>query len=279
MRKWILLKLSLAAGAASIPAAAENPAESPTLTPKIPPSTLLDLAKPFRTRSPWRLVVTQGEPVKDYGDTDAPGELTLCLQKGTTGTCSSGPVTPPLRVTKGKDTNPWEPHYLLTSKAVYPSGPKGAPLLLLVTGSLHSGDGDQVVATQLNRYDSRSDQFRRIFVKTTGHNNNQETRFIVDGPLRGSVISAEPQQQPPYGYWIVVNSLSSAGDYHQVLRYLSATRYNDGNPLAVIDAEMPNIQRQLGLWKRGEPPPLPSSASSGKPCINPTLKHTVLWCG
>ncbi len=278
MRAWIHFMMSMGAGAASLHAIAENPAESRTAT-QISQSTVLDLAKPFGTRSPWRLVVTESESVKDYGDNDAPGALTICLQKGLSGTCASDPVTPPLRARKGENTNAWEPHYLLTAKVVYPAGPKGVPLLMLVTGSLYSGDGDQVVATQLARYDSRSDQFRRVFVKTTGHNNNQETRFIADGTLRGSVISAEPQQQPPYGYWIVVNSLSSAGDYHQVLRYLSATRYNDGNPLAVIDAEMPNIQSHLGLWKRGEPLPMPSSATSNKPCINPTLKNNVLWCG
>lgn len=277
MHGWMRLMMSMGAGAASFHAVAENPGEARTATPSSQ-STVLDLSKPFGTRSPWRLVVTEGDPVKDYGDNDAPGALAICLKKGLSGPCASDPVTPPSRARKGEDANAWEPHYLLTAKFVYPAGPKSAPLLLLVTGSLYSGDGDQVVATQLVRYDSRTDQFRRVFVKTTGHNNNQETRFIVDGPLRGSVISAEPQQQPPYGYWIVVSSLSSASDYHQGLRYLSATRYNDGNPLAVIDAEMPNIQSQLGLWKRGEPLPMPSSATSSKPCINPTLKNTVLWC-
>jgi hypothetical protein len=167
---------------------------------------------------------------------------------------------------------------LISAKAVYPRGPKAAPLLLIVTGSLLSGDSDQIVFTQLVTYDAAQDAFRRVYVKSTGHNNNQKIRFVTDGPLRGSVITAEPQEHLPYGYWIVVNKLASDGAYHQVLRYRSATLYNDGNPLAVIDSEMPNIEMRLGLWKPGEPLPAPRLGGNGKPCINPTLRHTELWC-
>ncbi|MEO5558107.1 MAG: hypothetical protein ABIO49_00355 [Dokdonella sp.] len=267
----------LAISVTRIPAIARTKPELPALRPT-PQSTQLDLGKPFHTRSPWRLVVTEGVPAKDYGDNDAPGALTLCLQKGSAETCLSDPVTPPLRARKSEDANAWEPHYLLTAKVVYPGGPERAPFLLLVTGSLYSGNGDQIISTQVLRYDAGRDEFRRILEKSTGHNNNQEIRFIAEGPLRGSVITAEPQQQPPYGYWIEVITLSSAGAYRQVLRYLSATRYNDGNPLAVIDAEMPTIQNRLGLWKPGEPLPTPSAANNSKPCIHPTLKRSVLWC-
>ena len=276
MRHWITLVMALATGLISTVATAQDPVASTPVHPT-PQGTRLDLEKQFHTRSPWRLTVTEGVPVKDYGDNDAPGALTLCLQKGATGPCLSDPVTPPLRATTPADDVAWEPHYLLTAKVVYPWGPEAAPFLLLVTGSLNSGDGDQVVATQLLGYDPHSDAFRRVYTKSTNHNNNQEIRFITDGPLRGSVITAEPQEHRPYGYWIVVHTLSHAGAYRQALRYRSATLYNDGNPLAVIDSEMPNIQRRLGLWKPGEPLPTPSTGD-GKPCIKPTLKHSELWC-
>jgi hypothetical protein len=92
------------------------------------------------------------------------------------------------------------------------------------------------------------------------------------------VISAEPQESRPYGYWIVVNTFSPPQSYTQALRYRSATLYADGNPLAVIDSEMPTIQKRLGLWKVGDPLPIPSSAKDGKPCLKPTLKHSELWC-
>jgi hypothetical protein len=127
-------------------------------------------------------------------------------------------------------------------------------------------------------YDRPRDTFRRIYGRSTGHNNNQEIRFITTGPLRGSVIIAEPQQRLPYGYWITVDKLSENDAYRQVLRYLSYTRYNDGNPLAVIDSEMPNIEQRLGLWKPGEPIPTPAHDVNGKPCLTPTLRHMELWC-
>jgi len=276
MRNRITLAMALAIVLLTTDAIAQTSTAPPPYHPA-PQGTQLDLGKAFHTRSPWRLVVTEGPSVKDYGENDAPGALTLCLRKGPAGPCLSDPVTPPLRATSPDDPIAWEPHYLLTAKAAYPKGPTSAPFLLLVTGSLNSGDGDQIVATQLLAYDPGSDAFHRVYSKSTGHNNNQEIRFVADGPLRGSVITAEPQERLPYGYWIVVETLSPAGAYRQVLRYLSATRYGDGNQLAVIDSEMPNIERRLGLWKPGDPLPAPA-AVDGKPCIKPTLKHSELWC-
>jgi hypothetical protein len=92
------------------------------------------------------------------------------------------------------------------------------------------------------------------------------------------VISAEPQNRRPYGYWVTVSRPAPDGTYRQALHYLSATRYNDGNPLAVIDAEMPNIQRRLGLWKPGAPLPTPPIGGDRKPCAKPRLKRGELWC-
>jgi hypothetical protein len=251
---------------------AQAPAAAPASAPA-PQGTELDLSKAFHTHSAWRLEVTEGPPTQDYGDNDAPGALTLCLRRGSAGPCVSGPATPPL------DTTPsyypaWEPHYLRTAKVVYPRGPRAAPLLLIVTGSLYAGHGDQIIANQLVAYDARQDAFRRVYTQSTGRNNNQEVRLITEGPLKGSVISAEPQDHLPYGYWIVVKRLTPAGAYRQVLRYPSATLYNDGNPLAVIDSEMPNIEERLGLWRPGQPLPLPD-----QPCPKPSLRHTELWCG
>lgn len=237
-----------------------------------PQGTELGLTKPFHTRSDWRLVVTEGSPAKDYGDNDAPGALTICLHKEPAAHCISEPVSPAPWPGTPDDQSAWAPHYLFIAKAVYPRGPQGAPLLEIVTGSLNSGDGDQVVSTVLAAYDPERDTFRRVFAKATARNNNQEIRFVTDGPLRGSVISAEPQQHRPYGYWIEVNQLNAAGTYGKALRYRSATLYGDGNRLAVIDSEMPNILKRLGLWKLGDPLPTPPS------CGKPVLRHAELWC-
>ena len=277
MRSRITFSIVLAVGLASAMGTAQNSIESLTDRPD-PQGKEIDLTKSFQTRSAWRFVVTEGSPDTDFGGNDAPGMLTLCLHKGPAGPCVSEPVTLPLRKTTPDDLVAWEPHYLIVAKVVYPHGPNASPFLLIVTGSLNSGDGDQIVSTELVAYDADQDAFRRVFGKSTGHNNNQEIRFVTDGPLRGSVITAEPQEHLPYGYWIVVNKLASDGAYHQVLRYRSATLYNDGNPLPVIDSEMPNIEKRLGLWKPGEPLPTPQLGGNGKPCINPALRHTELWC-
>ena len=267
----------LAAGLAGNGAVAQDSAGTPVSGPA-PQGVQLDLAKTFHTRSAWRLVVTEGPPTKDYGDNDAPGALTLCLHKTPEGPCVSSPVTPPLRPALSGDPM-WEPHYLLAAEVVYPQGANSARVLLIVTGSLNSGDGDQIVETQLVAYDASQDAFRRVYAESTGHNNNQEIRFVKEGPLRGSMITAKPQDRPPYAFQIVVNQPAPSGSYRQVLRYQSATIYNDGNPLPVIDSEMPNIERRLGLWKPGQPIPTPTPGGSSKPCSKPTLRHTELWCG
>jgi len=273
----IALVITLTMGLAGAAAKAQSPDGSATFHPK-PQGMQLDLSKPFHTRTAWRLVVTEGPPAKDFGDNDAPGALTVCLHKGSDGPCLSDPVTLPLQPISPENPIAWEPHYLIAAEVVYPHGPKDAPFLKIVTGSLNSGNGNQIISTQLIAYDAGQDTFRRVYGNSTGHNNNEEIRFVADGPLRGSVISAEPQEHLPYGYWIMVSSLTEAGEYQQVLRYASATRYGDGNPLAVIDSEMPNIEMRLGLWKPGDPLPTPKRAN-GKPCLKPTLRHTELWCG
>jgi hypothetical protein len=276
MRIGIAILAMLVLDATAALAMAQSVARSAASSPPAQ-GAQLDLTKAFHTRSEWRFVVTEGPHTEDYGGNDAPGALTLCLQKGASGTCISEPVTPPLRITT-PGAPAWEPHYLLAAKVVYPRGPRAAPFLLTTTGSLYSGDGGQAVATQLVAYDADHDAFRRTYQKSTGRNNNQEVRFITKGPLRGSVITAEPQEHPPYGYWIVVNRLMPTGAYREALKYRSATIYNDGNPLAVIDSEMPNIERRLGLWKPGQPIPTPNLSGAAKPCPVPTLRHSELWC-
>jgi hypothetical protein len=277
MRNRIGLALMLTVGLAASLAFAQGSAD-PSISPSASQGAQIDLRGPFHARSPWRFVVSEGPPTKDYADGDAPGALTLCLHKGPAGPCLADPVNLPVSPSEPDNAVDWGPHYLLSARLVYPRGPKAAPLLLIVTGSLHAGDGDQIVTTQLVAYDADRDAFRRVFGGRTGINNNQEIRFVSDGPLRGSVISAEPQERLPYGYWIVVNSLTPAGVYRQVLRYQSATRYNDGNPLAVIDSEMPSIERRLGLWKPGQPIPVPKLDGASKPCLKPSLRHAELWC-
>ncbi len=246
----------------------------------------IDLLKPFDTLSPWRFVVTQDaavfEPVdpaligsipKGFTGSEIPGAVHLCLQPGFKTPCDPALVAMPQPPAPFSYSD-WEPHYLNTAEVVYPRGRAAPPLLLLQTASLHGGDGNQAVFTQLLRYNRATDRFEEVYAQVTGRNNNQVVRFVVSGPLQGDVIYVEPTIDSPFAYWVTVNALTRGGSYKQVLHYRSATLYNDGNILPVIDSEMPNIERRLGLWRFGMPLPLPSY-----PCQKPRLSQTELWCG
>ncbi len=239
-----------------------------------PPPTVikaLDLSKPFSARSAWRLTVTRDADVADptgFLDDKVPGPVHPCLRKA-----PNAPCDPSLKATvgePGKSDFFIEPHDLAEARIVH--GPTGQPFLLVQTGSVHSGNGDQLVRTQLLAYRTSEDRFERVYEHMTGHNNNQQVRYIEAGPLKGDIVSVEPTQDAPFGFWVVVNAPAN-GVFKPVLRYRSATRYGDGNPLAVIDSEMPNMAQRLGLWKPGSRLPLPAGA-----CPSPHLVRMALWC-
>lgn len=234
----------------------------------------LELGKAFGARSPWRFVARQGPAEADPAgmETQVPGVLRLCLDRSPSGGCETPLEAMPPRAPDELESM-WAARYLRAATIVYPRGRSAAPLLLVQTASTHAGNGSQAVFTQLLAYRRAADRFARIYDQVTGTNNNEEVRFVTSGLLRGAVISAEPTGDAPYGYWIAVNELRPDDTYRQVMRYRSATRYGDGNPLAVIDSEMPNIQRRLGLWRPGAPLPLPAGA-----CPKPRLAHMELWC-
>jgi hypothetical protein len=83
----------------------------------------------------------------------------------------------------------------------------------------------------------------------------------------------------PTPIWIAVDRFTREHGYRQMLRYRSATRYNDGDPLPVIDSEMPNLERRLGLWRPGSPLPIPLASTKpwSKPWSKPHLKGAELW--
>jgi hypothetical protein len=231
----------------------------------------LDLAKPFAARSAWRFTATQDAPVPDptgVQDDKVDGPVHLCLRK-----TPSSPCDPALKATVANPSDNdvfLAPHDLARAEIV--QGSSGPPLLFVQTGSVHSGNGDQLVRTQVLAYRADGDRFERVYEHVTGHNNNQDVRYIATGPLKGDIVSVEPTQDAPFGFWVVVNAPANGG-FKEVLRYRSATHYGDGNPLAVIDSEMPNMAQRLGLWKPGTPMPLPTRA-----CPKPHLVRMALWC-
>lgn len=226
----------------------------------------IDLSKPFGTRTPWALTATQGADVEAVVEGKEPGAIVLCISNDNGRSCR-----PDLQLVPRFPGDLYaETHYLIDPEIVHPSANQS--LLLLRTASLHSVNGDQLVFTRLLSYDRTRDRFVPVYEQSTSRNNNQEIRYIKAGPLKGAVIWAEPTENAPFGYWITVSRLA-AGRYAQVLRYRSATRYGDGNSLAVIDSEMPNIQQHLGLWQPGAPLPLPAGS-----CPRPHLVRSALWC-
>ena len=229
----------------------------------------IDLTAPFKTRTPWRFTATQGAAVRDFfddGGTD-PGEIRLCLSHDGVGGCE--PTL--LGVLEWSGGDPFAGPHFLKKAEIDPSG--DGPLLLVQSANLPSGDGDYGVETVAFRYDARRDRFVVAYQHGSEHNQNGNVRYMAGGPLRGDFISVDATEDAPFGYWVVVNRAGAGGVYRPVLRYRSATHYGDGNPLAVIDSEMPNIEERLGLWHAGQPLPVPA----GK-CRDPHLVHGALWC-
>ena len=236
----------------------------------------VDLSKSFHTRSAWQFTASQGPEVGDiYFDAGTgaqdklPGVITLCLHIAGSIACDG--------ILSGALDTHSEPyfgqsHVLRSFQTLYPRS-HAQPLFLVRTANLPSGDGSTGILTQILAYDRGRDRFRRIYRQVVGSNENEEVRYVDSGPLRGDVIDAVPTSDAPYGYWVTVHELTETYDYRQILRYRSATHYGDGNPLAVIDSEMPNVERRLGLWRASEPLPLPK----GK-CRSPSLIRSELWC-
>ncbi|WP_230480802.1 hypothetical protein [Sphingomonas sp. Leaf21] len=249
-----VLALGLIVVAGQAPAAAPQP---------------FDLSRPFALPAGWKLIGSQGPGVEDAGGNPAPGPLHLCITRDDGKTCH--PALDDILASPGEHGDFDVAHYLNMVRVVHPRA--GRPLLWVEAASIHGGNGDQLVGRMALAFDRNSGGFVTVFRQTTGRNNNQDIRYVDQGPLNGTIISAVPTQDAPFGFWIVVNRMASDGRYAPVLRYRSGTRYGDGNTLAVIDSEMPEIQRRLNLWKPGQPLPLPD-----QPCPRPHLVKTVLWC-
>jgi len=204
----------------------------------------LDLTGPFETRTHWELVVARVPGTRLDALSLQPvtsGTLAECFVNGLTPHCKYS--MPPKPSSLSWYSTPVD---LYSTTVVFAGAHHSEPLLLVKAGSAHGGNGGHTIFSQLFTYVRSANRFKSVFSNTTGSNNNQETRFIDDGPLRGDVIVAVPTENAPYAYWVSVYVRPGDSRYSRVLRYRSATRYGDGNPMAVIDSEMPNILERLG---------------------------------
>ena len=231
----------------------------------------IDLTEPFGTVTQWTFVVVQdgGQPAEDFEDH---GPIFPCLVKASSPDCALH-LYPQVR-----SEMPWfdTPYHLFAGSVVYADRNKLSPLLFLKVSGAVSGDGDCNIATALYKYDKGADRFIQVFQNLTGRNNNQGTRFVESGPLQGDVIVDNPTENAPYTYWIEVYRAGDSGKYDRILRYRGLTGYSDGNPLAVADSEMPEILRRLGLWKPGDPLPVPPHLPRG--CRDLFMRRGEEWC-
>ncbi len=242
--------------------------------------THLDLTEPFQTKPRWSLVVAKqpDDQSSDRNGGDAPrGLASICFLRNGQPDCS-----PELFLRKYRDqrlgfeTSPGPFYEISASDIVFSAPGNTLPLLRIKTCTIGGATGNCGVSTFLINYDRNADKFFTVFFKQVGRNNNEEVRFVEQGPLLGSVIVTYPTSNAPFGYYVEVYQRPSGGQYAEVLRYRSNTRYGDGNPLAVIDSEMPETLRRLGLWKPGDPLPVPPKMPRG--CNRLVLRKGVEWC-
>jgi hypothetical protein len=233
----------------------------------------LDLSSPFRARSDWRLVIARGsdnDPSGTHvGRPDHPVRgIHLCFERGSEENC------PPMGVVN-------QPGLYVNEVTRVAIVQFNARSLLLVTtaGAVSEFGFSSGITTWVWTYREATDHFDLVFSNGTGVTNNQETRLLENGPLAGDIVVAlNPPlgSPPPYRYTITVYRRSGSGSYKHILHYVARTREGDGNPLAVIDAEMPEIENRLHVWRVGQPFPKPKTMPPD--CATVEMRHGVEWC-
>jgi hypothetical protein len=215
-----------------------------------------DLTAPFHTSVSWRFVIRQ-DPPQDTAIGTGPGYLHFCFAKENASRCF--------------DTS-YPYNALGSSNIENPTPTSREPLLVVVVDDQASPTGGARL-TLIWAYNPKTDQFDQIFDAAVSKNTNGEIRVITSGPLAGYIVEAVAGGRPTYRYHITVYHLQGPG-FTRIFDYDGNSRYGDGNQMAVIDAEMPEILQRLKLWKRGDPLPLPARAQ----CNSLVMKHGVEWC-
>jgi len=240
----------------------------------------LDLTRTFQTKSRWSLVIAKQpdeESSVEDGGGNRIGAVSLCFVENDEPDCSEEMFLAKYREAK-VSFFPGEPtfHELIASDIVFAGPARTLPLLMIKSCMNRGANGNCGVSTFLFAYDQKADKFRVVFFNITGRNNNEETRFVESGPLLGTVIVAYPTTDAPFTYFVEVYKRIPDNEYSLLLKYRGNTRYGDGNPLAVIDSQMPETLRRLGLWKTGNALPVPPRIPPG--CTRLAMRKGVEWC-
>jgi hypothetical protein len=240
----------------------------------------LDLTRTFQTKSQRSLVIAK-QPDEDSSVEDGGGNrigaVSFCFVENTEPDCSEEMFLAKYREEKVSFA-PGEPtfHELVASDVVFSGRGKTLPLLKIKTCMNRGANGNCGVSTFLFAYDPKPDRFGVVFYNMIGRNNNEETRLVENGPLLGSVIVVYPTTDAPFSYFVEVYKRTFDSEYSQTLKYRGHTGYGDRNPLAVIDSEMAETLRRLGLWKIGDVLPVPPRMPRG--CTRLTMRKGVEWC-
>jgi hypothetical protein len=242
--------------------------------------THLDMTQPFQTKSRWTFVAAkQPDEESSVGDGagNRRGAISLCFVENDEPDCSEEMFLARYREEKiSVDSGPGPFYELFASDVVFTGPGKTLPVLWIKGCTMRGANGNCGVSTFLFAYDRKAEKFRVVFFNMMGRNNNQEARLVENGPLLGSVIVAFPTNNAPFTYFVEVYNRTSDSEYSRVLRYRGKTHYGDGNPLAVIDSEMPETLRRLGLWKEGDALPVPPRMPRG--CSRLVMREGVERC-
>ena len=218
----------------------------------------LDLTGPFRTKTKWVFTVFQApDTCNPQLDDGCNGSYEFCF----------------VHLDKSRCT---EIGGAVLDEASIISPERRPPLLVTATRPdvWTSGAGNLYI--DFWTYRRNSDEFENVFSNRSNQNNNEETRFIRSGPLSGDIAVSRAPTRAPYHYDIVIYRPSKAGKYFEILKFTGKTRYGDGNQLAVIDSEMPEIERRLHLWRPEDPPPTPPEMPTR--CTTVEMRNGVEWC-
>ena len=178
--------------------------------------THLDLTKPFQSKSRWSLVAAK-QPDEESSATDGLGEregaISLCFVENDEPDCSEELFLAKYREQKiSFDSGPGPFYELFASDVVFSGPGRTLPLLRIKSCTAHGANGNCGVSTFLFAYDRKAERFRVVFFNMTGRNNNDETRFVENGPLLGSVIVTDPTSDAPFTYFVEVYRRTPDGE-------------------------------------------------------------------